>query len=379
MLPVQSIELRRFLGSLFLLAGAQFVDASTALVSARAIWDDETKEIVVVLDGHLDGTIVKEIDIGELVRGVNPTLRFRFENRLGSDLTFTQVKVECSCTATRIPNELVPQGSQLVGEVDLAIGKQEKNLTRTFGLEIDSNGAADRVLLRLKGRIKNVVAFPRYFYSVSIDEDTLRAGSKVVWTSPLVVSDDACLEKARLRASGDLACKVTLSLNKKEKPIARLEIVTRDLPSSGTADVQVALEGEGFPTQMVSVSFRIRKTVSLLPSALFFSSTDIDQVEASALVRVTKKKSETDLLSLIRVVLESGEEIEGKLVSVGREVWRLDLKGRKEGLAANRGTVKDTKVTLMLGQESVELSVRSSFKWKVFSSLSSLRAWSHFP
>jgi len=114
---------------------------------------------------------------------------------------------------------------------------------------------------------------------------------------------------------------------------------------------------------MASVSFRIRQTVSLLPSALFFSSTDIDQVEASALVRVTKKKSETDLLSLIRVVLESGEEIEGKLVSVGREVWRLDLKGRKEGLAANRGTVKDTKVTLMLGQESVELSVRSSFKW----------------
>lgn len=121
MLPVPSIELRRFLGSLFLLAGAQFVDASTALVSARAIWDDETKEIVVVLDGHLDGTIVKEIDIGELVRGVNQTLRFRFDNRLGSDLTFTQVKVECSCTATRIPNELVPQGSQLVGEVDLAI------------------------------------------------------------------------------------------------------------------------------------------------------------------------------------------------------------------------------------------------------------------
>ena len=52
MLPVPSIELRRFLGSLFLLAGAPFVDPSTAPVSARAIWDDETKEIVVVLNGE---------------------------------------------------------------------------------------------------------------------------------------------------------------------------------------------------------------------------------------------------------------------------------------------------------------------------------------
>jgi hypothetical protein len=55
--------------------------------------------------------------------------------------------------------------------------------------------------------------------------------------------------------------------------------------------------------------------------------------------------------------------MEGTLVSVGNEVWRLDVKGRKEDLVAIRGTVKDSKVFVTLGQETIELSARSSFKW----------------
>jgi hypothetical protein len=349
----------RFVGSVFLFVVIWF--AAPKVASAIIRLEDE-KEIVVVLDSHMDGTILKEIDIGELVRGVSPTFRFRFVNRLSEDLRFAHIKVECSCTSARIPNEVISSGAELIGEVDFVVGKQERSLSKTFGLEISTKGGADRVLLRLKGRIKNVIAFPRDFFSVSVNEGDLKEGSKVVWSSPLVVSDDVNLDKIRISAKGELASKVTVSLDALGEPKARLEIKTKDLPLSGSANIDIVLEGGGVPPQTACVSFLIRQNVTLLPSVLFFSSTDIDHVEASGLVRVANKSGNVDLL-LTRVVLESGEEIKGNLFSVGNGVWRLELVASKELLSAVRGKVREITVFMLLDQKPVELKARSSFKW----------------
>jgi hypothetical protein len=220
----------RFVGSVFLFVVIWFVAPKVASAIVRL---EDEKEIVVVLDSHIDGTILKEIDIGELVRGVSPTFRFRFVNRLSEDLRFTHIKVECSCTSARIPNEVISNGAELIGEVDFVVGKQERSLSKAYGLEISTKGAADRVLLRLKGRIKNVIAFPRDFFSVSINEGDLKEGSKVVWPSPLVVSGDVNLDKIRIIAKGELAFKVTVSLDTLVEPKARFEIKTKDLGPSG--------------------------------------------------------------------------------------------------------------------------------------------------
>jgi hypothetical protein len=120
-----------------------------SLISYSSYSQERSKEVQVVV-----ATIVfdnEEFDFGEIEMGSDGLCTFSFTNKGSEPLLLTQVNATCGCTAPSWSREPIKPNEK--GEIKV---KYNTNIYGPFNkaIIIDSNGTPSRVMLRIKGRVK---------------------------------------------------------------------------------------------------------------------------------------------------------------------------------------------------------------------------------
>ncbi|MCU0714126.1 MAG: DUF1573 domain-containing protein, partial [Pirellula sp.] len=328
-------------------------------ISSIAQDGDDLKKsdpFVVKLENPSFSTVHATIDIGSIQRGKTATIPLRFENLLDSEIKFNDVVVQCACTGARIPDETIKITQSIDGEVDLSISKGERMLTKVFSLEIKASGKVDRVLLDLKANISDVVAFNQELYSVAYDSERLASGKGITLSLPVIASADVDLSGVVVLTSGALNSKASKHITAEYKPVVdeppvknavgvvAIRIDPQAL-SSESEYLTVNITGKHFEAQTAQIVLRKKLPISLIPEILFFSSTDLENVQAFGFIRVGSDL-DASTMKLISVKLESGEVLDASLLKSSSKVARLELTCSKEKASNWTGGAKNLEITV---------------------------------
>lgn len=318
------------------------------------------------------GTVQVNVDIGTVERGKNNVIPLKIVNGLTGSIQFSDVSVQCSCTGARISNDLIESGGFVLSEVDLSVSKGERSLSKVFALEIKGSGSAERVLLNLKAKIGNVISFSKDTYTIPIDSE--RAGSDDLMTAkfPIIASTDANLDGLSATLLGAFAVKSNNSTTAEFQKISETSkdsnivgfVVVRFSPTLLTTDTEyftIHLKSADNLEQFAQIALRKRLPIALSPETLFFSSTDLDNLHAFGLIRTTDK-IDSSALSILSAKLDSGEDIETKLVKSGNSVSRIELSCTKERAVEWKGTPKIVKIKLRCEEKEYSIDARCFFQ-----------------
>ena len=328
---------------------------------------------VVKLEKPSFSTVHATIDIGSVQRGKTTTIPLRFENLLDSEIKFNDVVVQCACTGARIPDDTINISQAIDGEVDLSISKSERLLNKVFSLEIKATGKVDRVLLDLKANISGVVAFNQELYSVAYDSERLGSGKTITLNLPVIASQDVDLSEVVVSISGALNNKAGKHITAEYKPVvdeppvknAVGAVVVRIDPealSSESEYLSVNIAGKHFEPQTAQIVLRKKLPISLIPETLYFSSLDLENIQAFGLIRVGEEL-DASKMKLISVKLESGEELEAKLTSNSNRAAKLVLQCSKESAATWKKATKNIEILVECGGERFPINARCHFQW----------------
>jgi hypothetical protein len=343
------------------------------LAQESQVTSAEAEPFVVKLEKPSFSTVHAAIDIGSVERGKTTTIPLRFVNLLDSDIKFNDVVVQCACTGARIPDDTIKLSQSITGEVDLSISKGERLLNKVFSLEIKAVGKVERILLDLKANISGVVAFNQELYSVAFDSERLSSGKVIMLNLPLIASPDVDLNGLAVSTSGALHEKADRHIKAEYKPVVAPPpvknavgvVVVRIDPhalSSESEYLTVHVEGEHFEKQSAQIVLRKKLPVSLIPETLFFSSTDLENIQAFGFIRVAAEL-DASKMKLISVKLESGESLDAILSKSSSKVTRLELSCSKEKASEWMKTTKNVEIVVECGGEQFPINARCHFQW----------------
>jgi hypothetical protein len=328
---------------------------------------------IVKLENPSFSTVHATIDIGSIQRGKTTTIPLRFENLLDSEIKFNDVVVQCACTGARIPDDIIKISQAIDGEVDLSISKGERLLNKVFSLEIKAAGKIDRVLLDLKANISGVVTFNQELYSVAFDPERLASGKELRLSLPVIASQDVDLSGISVSTSGALNNRAGKHITAECKPIVDeppvkngvgvvLVRIDPEALSSESEYLSVNIAGKHFEAQTAQIVLRKKLPISLIPETLFFSSTDLENIQAFGFIRVGEGL-DASKMKLISVKLESGEEIDAKLTSNSNRAAKLEIECSKEEAAPWKKTTKNIEILVECGGERFPINARCHFQW----------------
>jgi len=333
----------------------------------------EVKQAIVNLSNSSFSTVHASIEVGPIDRGKKTTIPLQFENNLDGEVNFKEVILQCVCTAARIPSDTIKVGEKLVGEIDLSVSKNEKSLQKVFSLEVKATGSVDRILIDVKAKISRVIAFSQELYSIPVDEERLKAGKLLTLRLPVIASVDMSLKELSVSASADLNGKVAEitdvhfipnsddDAGKGYRGFVEVKLDPRTIESSSTY-LKVELKGEQFGTQVARVEIKKKQPVAIVPETLFFSSTDLENVQAFAIVRTDNGLNAKEL-RLVSVNLIDGGVVDGVLTASSSKVSRLELTCTKERASQWKQTVKDIEVLLECEGERYSVLIKGRFQW----------------
>lgn len=208
-------------------------------------------------------------------------------------------------------------------------------------------------------------------YSVAYDPVRLASDKAITLSLPVIASQDVDLSGISLSTSGALHNKAGNRIIAEYKPVvdeppvknAVGAVVVRIDPealSSESEYLSVNIAGKHFEAQTAQIVLRKKLPISLIPEPLFFSSTDLENIQAFGFIRVGEGL-DASKMKLISVKLESGDEIDAKLTTSSRKVAKLDLVCSKEK-ASNwtRGT-KNLDIIVESGGKKYPIKTRCSF------------------
>ena len=328
--------------------------------------------VVVKLVNPTFRTVHSTVEIGSIQRGRVTTIPLRFENDLGGDVAFKKVIVQCACTGAKIPEETLRSGGTIDGAVSLDVSKGYRGLSKVFSFEVTSVGSVERVLVDLKANISGVVAFSQDHYTASVDVASLQLGKPTKITIPVIASSEMDLSDAVASVSGPLVEKSGKSVAVEYKSFKEHSSVEGVV---GSVEVQIAsealvsdseyftveLKSDYFPIQTVPVVVRKKLPVTLIPETLYFSSTDIESIQAIGLVRVANNLDGSSL-KLISAKLETGEELKTSIVVSNRSA-RLEITCSKEDVIELRNSTKNLEVLVECDGKQYLLHSKCRFQW----------------
>ena len=313
------------------------------------------------------------IEVGPIDRGKKTTIPLQFENNLDGEVIFKEVVLQCVCIAASIPSDSIKVREKLTGEIDLSVSKNEKSLQKVFSLEVKATGSVDRILIDVKAKISSVIAFSQELYSLPIDEERLKTGKLLTFKLPVIASEDMSLEDLSVSASTELNGKaveitdVNFNRNRDDdagkgyRGFAEVKLDPKTIESS-TTYLKVELKGKHFETQVARVEIKKKQPVSIVPETLFFSSTDLENVQAFAIVRTDNHLNAKEL-KLISVNLIDGGVVDGVLTTSSSKVARLELTCTKERASQWKQSLKEIEVLLECKGERYPVLIKGRFQW----------------
>jgi hypothetical protein len=228
-------------------------------------------------------------------------------------------------------------------------------------------------LIDVKAKISRVIAFSQELYSIPVDEEKLKAGKLLTLRLPVIASVDMSLEELSVSASADLNGKVAEitdvhfipnsddDAGKGYRGFVEVKLDPRTIESS-TTYLKVELKGEQFGTQVARVEIKKKQPVAIVPETLFFSSTDLENVQAFAIVRTDNHLNAKEL-KLISVNLIDGGVVDGVLTASSSKVARLELTCTKERASQWKQSVKEIEVLLECDGERYPVLIKGQFQW----------------
>ena len=333
---------------------------------------EERPFVVVNLANPTFRTAHSTVEIGSIQRGRTTTIPLRFENNLGSDVAFKKVIVQCACTGAKIPEETLRSGGTIDGAVSLDVSKGYRGLSKVFSFEVTSVGSVERVLVDLKANISGVVAFSQDHYAASVEVASLQLGKPTKITIPVIASSEMDLNDAFASVSGPLVEKSGKSVAVEYKSCREKSSIEGVV---GSVEVQIApealvsdseyftveLKSDNFPIQTVPVVVRKKLPVVLIPETLYFSSTDLENIQAIGLVRVANNLDGSSL-KLISAKLETGEELKTSIVVSNRSA-RLEITCSKEDATKLKDSTKNLEVLVECEGKQYLIHSKCRFQW----------------
>lgn len=288
-------------------------------------------EKAVAISNSIDGTIIAEIDLGTLkVGSVNKTTVL-MENKLGKPIEFLKASVSCNCISVIVPKVELASEKQEKLVFDFAVSGAERNVFKSYDVEIQTSGAADRILLRFKAKIAGVVAFEEdsVVFDVS-SKDSLDEGEESglrqlkhirIVTSEIALLLDAVVEKsdaikdlfdAKISIIGEGA---TLELQGKPVRLPR-----------GPISGEVTLKGSAFNSRTLGVRVREKRPIEFFPNVLVFGSRSEDSMSATAIVRIRNPEVENPDDNLrVLCTLPEGQRIDSTLSKLSTGIYRITI------------------------------------------------------
>jgi hypothetical protein len=241
-----------------------------------------------------------------------------------------------------------------------------------FSLEIKATGNVNRILLDLKANITGVIAFNQELYSVAVDSERFAGGHEIILSLPVIASPDVDLAEVAVSTSGALHEKSNENITAEYRKLADQSpvknavgvVILRIAPqalSSETEYLTVSIEGKHFDKQITQIVLRKKLPITLLPETLFFSSSDLENVQAFGFIRVGAEL-DASTMKLISVKLESGESLDASLLTSSSKVARLELVCSKEKVSNWAKGVKNVEILVECGGKQFPIIARCSFQ-----------------
>ena len=253
------------------------------------------------------------------------------------------------------------------------VAKGERSLSKVFSLEIKTTGFVDRVLIDLKANISNVVAFNQELYTVSIDTNRLQEKKKITLSLPLIASSGMNLDELCVSSSGALFEKARNSITTEYKAIPESSsmkgfvgnVIVEIEPGAIVSDseyLSVHIDGRYFDRETTQIVVRKKQPVSLIPETLYFSSTDLENIQAFGLIRLSGDLDASSL-KLVSTKLDSGEVLESVLKVSGNKTARLDITCSKEEASKWKKSTRELKIVLECDGRQIPVNSRCHFQW----------------
>jgi hypothetical protein len=346
---------------------------SVCVSQEKELESAKRKPFVVKLENPSFSTVQATVDIGFIERGKTTIVPLRFESNLGGDVTFKTVVVQCACTGASIPDGIIKMGQSVDGEVGLAVSKNERSLSKIYSMEVKTAGSIDRVLIDLKASISGVVAFSQELYTVSIDSSKLQEEEKITLSLPVIASLDIKLEGIAVSVSGALFEKAGKSITAEYKTLSDPQLMKGAVGSvvvqiqssailSDSEYLTVQIEGRSFPSETAQIAIRKKLPVSLIPESLFFSSTDLENIQAIGLIRIAKNLDASSL-KVISAKMDNGEELDFTLSVAGSLTARIEFTCSKERASKWKKSTRIIEVLLECDGKQYPVSTRCHFQW----------------
>lgn len=210
-------------------------------------------------------------------------------------------------------------------------------------------------------------------YSVAYDSERLASGKAITLNLPVIASQDVDLSEVVVSTSGALHSEAGKHITTEYKPVvdeppvknAIGVVVVRIDPealSSESEYLSVNIAGKHFEAQTAQIVLRKKLPISLISETLFFSSTDLENIQSFGFIRVGEGL-DASKMTLISVKLESGEEIDATLTSNSNRAAKLELQCSKESAAPWKKATKNIEILIECGGERFPINARCHFQW----------------
>ena len=208
-------------------------------------------------------------------------------------------------------------------------------------------------------------------YSVAYDSERLASGKELTLSLPVIASQDVDLSEVVVSTSGALHSEAGKHITAEYKPVvdeppvknAVGVVVVRIDPEALNSESEyltVNITGKHFEPQIAQIVLRKKLPISLIPETLFFSSTDLENIQAFGFIRVGEGL-DASKMTLISVKLESGEEIDATLNTSSSKVAKLDLVCSKENASHWARATKNLEIIVECGGKKYPINARCSF------------------
>ena len=333
----------------------------------QAASDDRESRIEVKFDitSSIDGTVIKELDIGELKRGTRNRVFLDLTNKLVNPFAFLGASVACNCISTKIPQISLAADAHARLEFEFVVGLNEKKIQKSFGVEIRTAGSVDRVVLTFKARISGVVAFPEDEMVHDVRDYTDGTDPEKIIVLPLVVSDVALLSDASISVSEELFGKVSAQLVRNDKsPQLELRFKAIKMTEDNQTGV-VSLHGTAFANAELKVTLRRRKPIQVLPGTLVFGSKNDAMFSSSAIVKVRSGEPSIDMDLVVECYLPNRQPIKSSLSQLSRGIYRIEIEVPKSFAEEFRKSnpLISMQFQSPTAEKSLDLDVVSRFLW----------------
>lgn len=346
-----------------------FASGLNSFASPQSVENVTVIEKLVAISNSIDGTILTEIDLGTLQVGSINKTTVVLENKLGQAIEFLKASVSCSCISVVVPKvELASEKKEKL-VFDFAVGASERHVVKNYDVEIQTSGAAERIILKFKSKIAGIVAFADdsvVFDVMEKDNADVENGTIVLQSKHvrIVTSDISLLGDVTIEKSDGIKDLIDASLSF-TKAGATLQLQRKQVRFSPRQIFgEVTLKGSSFTPRTLGIVIRERRPIEFFPNVLVFGSKSEDAISATAIVKLRKPELENpqDDLSVL-CSLPDGERVSSTLSKLSTGIYRLNIEIPKSLAKKYSANIAELSLAFKTSRLDEVLIGNSRFTW----------------